>query len=810
MPVVSLNRDAIKNSLSRLTAPRSPGRQQQQQPQQQRSKEKLKEAVINVEQLPPPPLPPPALATREFDVEDVDDDDDIFPREQLGGSSRDTMMSTQHPRGTDPPSSFSAFGNSNTISSTTLSNNNNNEAKLQTIQKVYGPNTDIYRDVLKVSPDATQAEIREAFFCLRYDLYQKHDDDQGGGGSGLTSEERRAVEDKMDAIAGAFHIVGDANRRRAYDASLLLSAATAKTASNSSTTRFGGGGGGGGGGEAHRNEETDEMGFPISPPTTAKNNRGSTASAMRLPTTASTTSSSAPTTRPPPARQLSPRQRRTISSYRRDVTTGMNESRPVVARPVTSGGVNARPSLAAVNDNAEGGGKTIGGRESPQWADFGNGVDEDDNDMMRMNPNATARSNEEDDVNNNDDEEVPIRGRNNMNVREQLLYNSQLKHSQRKQQSHGSTTAATTTTTSSSSLSPSRFASRLANRYNRSAARDRGDRYAEDDDPEDVYAKKTKNAGFDQQARKPSQLASPTGVDANLDRDSNVWSKKFGGGRRNGADSGRSGFDSTKGGGEEDEDDDYQAKTTTRMATTKLDNKNRNNDQKNDIDNNYDDDDEGEESTFASSHDEDTRTYDDDTQTYDDDTQTCDDTTIGGSTWASADISYVQPDDDENDPPRHSPGHKKGNIPEPILKSGLKRVGQESDSKRRVTIHSHRGRGEDEEDFSLFEGAMCPNLLSLGAIKEEVNGTYNDFTQALHQVKNAFVINPDDIDRLADKIRDAKIELGENYRRQANERRGIGSSSGTEVAKVGGSGVGSRDKRKTTKKVSGRAIRTEF
>lgn len=376
----------------------------------------------------------------------------------------------------------------------------------------------------------------------------------------------------------------------------------------------------------------------------------------------------------------------------------------------------------------------------------------------------------------------------------------------------GSTVTTTTTTaSSSSSMTSSRLASRLASRYNYSAARDRGDRYAETNDSEDVvYAKDTivVQAGG---AKKPSQLASPTGVDADLDSDrnsNNIWSKKFGGGgggRRSGV----------------EEEDDYQAtktttSSTTRTATTKLNNKNHI--QQDDVDNhNYDDnnDDEeegGEESTFASSYDEDTRTYDDDTQTYDDDTQTYDDTTIGGSTWASADASsYVEPEDT----PRHSPGHKKGNIPEPILKSGFnrgeKRSGQESD-KRRVTIHSHRGRGEDEEDFSLFEGAMCPNLLSLGAIKEEVNGTYNDFTQALHQVTNAFVINPDDIDRLADKIRDAKIELGENYTRQVNERRGGGLSSGTEVAGLeGGGGAGSGGKKKTVKKAStAKATNVEF
>jgi hypothetical protein len=118
-------------------------------------------------------------------------------------------------------------------------------------------------------------------------------------------------------------------------------------------------------------------------------------------------------------------------------------------------------------------------------------------------------------------------------------------------------------------------------------------------------------------------------------------------------------------------------------------------------------------------------------------------------------------------------------MPEPILKSGIGKMGHgrlriESDgatSGRRVTIHSHRGRGEHhDEESSLFEsGMMCP---SLRVVQEEMNGTYQDLTRTWNQVTGAFIITADDIDRLSDKLRDAKIELGEQYARQVLERSG--------------------------------------
>ena len=112
-------------------------------------------------------------------------------------------------------------------------------------------------------------------------------------------------------------------------------------------------------------------------------------------------------------------------------------------------------------------------------------------------------------------------------------------------------------------------------------------------------------------------------------------------------------------------------------------------------------------------------------------------------------------------------------MPEPILKSKsskknalLNRQGSSSD--RRVTIHAHRGRGEDDE----YTGeSMCP-IPSFREINDEVMGTYTDLTSTFHQVLHAFVISPDDIDRMADKIRDAKSELAENYQHQVRVRAG--------------------------------------
>jgi hypothetical protein len=61
----------------------------------------------------------------------------------------------------------------------------------------------------------------------------------------------------------------------------------------------------------------------------------------------------------------------------------------------------------------------------------------------------------------------------------------------------------------------------------------------------------------------------------------------------------------------------------------------------------------------------------------------------------------------------------------------------------------------------------CP---SLGLVQEEITGTSKDLTRSWHQVTSVLVITTDDIDRLSDKIRDAKVELEEYYARQVLDR----------------------------------------
>ena len=76
-----------------------------------------------------------------------------------------------------------------------------------------------------------------------------------------------------------------------------------------------------------------------------------------------------------------------------------------------------------------------------------------------------------------------------------------------------------------------------------------------------------------------------------------------------------------------------------------------------------------------------------------------------------------------------------------------------SSSRRRVAVHAPRGRQSPSVD-----DVPCPFLPT---IMEEVTGTYLDAKLACEQVLHAFFVSPDDIDRVADKIRDAKLELGE-------------------------------------------------
>mmetsp|Transcript_13146 Transcript_13146/g.20291 ORF Transcript_13146/g.20291 Transcript_13146/m.20291 type:complete len:558 (-) Transcript_13146:151-1824(-) len=165
--------------------------------------------------------------------------------------------------------------------------------------------------------------------------------------------------------------------------------------------------------------------------------------------------------------------------------------------------------------------------------------------------------------------------------------------------------------------------------------------------------------------------------------------------------------------------------------------------------------------------DEDDRTYDDDSRTY----GTYDDGedsyyTYGDATYGTYDDStYVTYDDDETygtydeDRGKYSPSHKTVDKPEPILKgSTTSAKTDKKKSNRRVTIHSHRGRGENVDEGCPFPG--------LDDAFEELAGTYKDFKTTMNQVGSAFLLSPDDIDKLSDKIRDAQVEMVENYEKQ--------------------------------------------
>jgi len=172
-------------------------------------------------------------------------------------------------------------------------------------------------------------------------------------------------------------------------------------------------------------------------------------------------------------------------------------------------------------------------------------------------------------------------------------------------------------------------------------------------------------------------------------------------------------------------------------------------------------------------YDEDDGTYDDDSQTYGTyDDQTYDDGssyyTYGDTTTGTYDDStYVTYDDDQTyetyeDRGKYSPSHKTGDMPEPILKGRSPGKKDNEKKAKRVTIHSHRGKGESDTEGFAFPG--------FDDAYEELSGTYKDFKDTLNQVCSAVFLRPDDIDKMSDKIRDAHTELIENYEKQSAGR----------------------------------------
>lgn len=530
----------------------------------------------------------------------------------------------------------------------------NFDPKLKSVTQVYGPTANIYTDVLNVPPDATSSEIREAFFCLRYDIYQKLSDQNGrspGRGpsqTSMTSEERKDIEIKMNAITAAFQLLSDSERRKAYDSYLAGGVATSMATSNDIMTN-----------------ETDKMGFPLSNPLDEAQKNHPSSPAKLAPSKKDGSRTSLPI-----GQKRSVFRRRQVSASgngdtsvesKTTIAGGINDSSPRVKATNVEGRMNVRPSLSAstVSDSLP---ENKAGRKetflqslktkrglSSAFTRSGNGLE-----------NFASFGGDP------DGGELPA-GVDNMNAREQMLYKNQMKLAQQKAESE---------------TSPER--GRLSTRYDNE---ERGDKFSAE------------------------ALPSPMGVDEVFDK---KWSRVKPDGK-------------------------VQMKTTKKSQELDAD------------------DDDG---SRASSYDDDTRTYDD--GTYADDTtlgETVDDTTVGDSTWASYEDDTLADDDEKSS--RFSPKHNKGINPAPILRSGKDRRNSSSGKPdtRRVTIHSHRGKGEEtEEDLnSLFDSAACPVIPSLSVINDEISGTYKDFKVAMHQVSNAFTISPDDIDRMSDKIRDAKV-----------------------------------------------------
>lgn len=98
-----------------------------------------------------------------------------------------------------------------------------------------------------------------------------------------------------------------------------------------------------------------------------------------------------------------------------------------------------------------------------------------------------------------------------------------------------------------------------------------------------------------------------------------------------------------------------------------------------------------------------------------------------------------------------------------------------SGSGRRVTIHAPRPRDRHTE----IDDAECP---CFPAVVEELAGTFNDVKESFSQVLYAFYISEDQVDRIGDKLRDAKVELIELYHDQEQKKRLVRAAHGRPVA----------------------------
>jgi hypothetical protein len=103
------------------------------------------------------------------------------------------------------------------------------------IKFVHGQDANLYTDVLRVNPKATDEDIQSAFVARRYELFnelQSASDTKlvqppkvPPGSPSVTMSEKQFTEKKMDALIASFRLLCDSEKRRQYNMSLYLSTA---------------------------------------------------------------------------------------------------------------------------------------------------------------------------------------------------------------------------------------------------------------------------------------------------------------------------------------------------------------------------------------------------------------------------------------------------------------------------------------------------------------------------------------------------------------------------------------------------------
>jgi len=85
----------------------------------------------------------------------------------------------------------------------------------------YGPNANLYKDVLKVSRNASKEAIQSAFVDRRYELYgMLQNTSVVSDNSEISVSERQFTEKKMDALVATFRVLYDPAKRLEYNAKL--------------------------------------------------------------------------------------------------------------------------------------------------------------------------------------------------------------------------------------------------------------------------------------------------------------------------------------------------------------------------------------------------------------------------------------------------------------------------------------------------------------------------------------------------------------------------------------------------------------